>query len=108
MVEKTIAKVAKEAMSETLEEKKRKGNYNFEGKCIMASSLADQESVMVKTLGHSLFTYYLLDGLKGGEGQSVDEEGYVTPNLLGEYIDGLPLDKRPDQRPILKTETSAI
>jgi tetratricopeptide (TPR) repeat protein len=109
--EKIVAKIAKEVMLETFEEKKRKPDSNLgEGKCLMASSLAHQESVMLKKLGHSLFTYYLLEGLKGGDGQSVDEEGHVTPNLLGDYIDeqimSLPSDKRPDQRPLMKTETS--
>ena len=76
----------------------------------MASSLAHQESVMLKKLGHSFFTYYLLEGLKGGGGKSVDNEGHVTPHLLGDYIDeqimSLPPDKRPDQRPLIKTEVS--
>jgi tetratricopeptide (TPR) repeat protein len=76
----------------------------------MASSLAHQESVMLKSKGHSLFTFYLLEGLIGGGGKSVDEEGNVTPSSLGDYIDeqilGLHLGSRIDQRPILKTETS--
>jgi hypothetical protein len=108
--DKTMAKVAKEAMLETIEESKRKADHLGQGRCLMASSLAHQESVVLKKLNHSLFTYYLLEGLKGAEGKSVDEEGHVTPSLLGEYIDdqimGLAPDKRPNQRLILKTETS--
>src|SRR3989442_15815429 len=59
--------------------------------------------------GHSVFTYYLLEGLKRNE-KSVDSEGNVTPDSLGNYlyreIVNLPPDRRPKQKPIRKTEAS--
>ena len=81
-----------------------------EGKYILASSQAYQESIMLKKLEHSLFTYYLLKGLEGAEGKSVDVNGNVTPITLGEYIYEqiitLPPEGRPVQKPIFKTENS--
>jgi len=59
--------------------------------------------------GHSIFTYYLLEGLRGNE-DSVDRKGYVTPYSLNRYIsekiDSLPTEKRPRQKPLMKSETT--
>jgi hypothetical protein len=51
----------------------------------------------------------LLEGLRGNTG-SIDSDGNVTPQSLGNYvyrkIISLPSQERPKQRPILKTEES--
>ena len=80
-----------------------------EGKCLLAASQATQEAFGLREEGHSIFTYYLLQGLKGNE-KSVDSDGNVTPDSLGNYvykkIVNLPPDRRPKQKPIRKTEAS--
>ena len=38
-----------------------------EGKCLLAASQAAQEAYALKEGDHSIFTYYLLEGLKGTE-----------------------------------------
>jgi uncharacterized protein YjbI with pentapeptide repeats len=78
-----------------------------EGKCILAASQATQEAFGKKTEEHSVFTYYLLEGLKGNQ-NSVDSYGNVTVDTLGKYvydsIMSLPEQKRPNQKPIRKLE----
>jgi hypothetical protein len=80
-----------------------------EGKCLLAASQAAQEAYALKEGDHSIFTYYLLQGLRGNE-DSVEADGNVTPHSLGKYIFksimNLPPDKRPKQKPITKTELS--
>jgi len=100
----SIAKSGGAAISNTL----AKGFKEGQGRYILASSLSDQRSFQMQDQPYSLFTYYLLEGLKGGNGESVDENGNVTPYYLGEYvykkITDLPPDKRQYQEPIIKTE----
>jgi hypothetical protein len=80
-----------------------------EGKCLLAASQAAQEAYALREGDHSIFTYYLLEGLKGNE-KSVDAEGNITPYSLGSYIYrailNLPATKRPKQKPITKVEAS--
>jgi hypothetical protein len=80
-----------------------------EGRCLLAASQAYQKAYETTQKNHSLFTYYLLDGLAGNE-QAVDSYGCVTPDLLGKYIHdrimSLPPEQRPMQRPIRKVEQS--
>ena len=57
-----------------------------EGKCLIASSLGDQFSYKMKDLDYSLFTYYVLEGLKGAGGESVNPFGYVTASTLSNYL----------------------
>ena len=80
-----------------------------QGKYILAASQSAQEAYALTTSDHSIFTYYLLQGLKGNA-ESVDSEGNVTPQSLGSYvyraIMSLPADKRPKQTPITKAEES--
>jgi hypothetical protein len=80
-----------------------------EGKCILAASQAYQKAFETTQKNHSLFTYYLLEGLKGNE-ETVDSYGYITPDSLSKYvynkIMSLPLDERPLQKPIRKVEQS--
>jgi uncharacterized protein YjbI with pentapeptide repeats len=52
---------------------------------LLASCLPIQESYMAMNKKHSLFTYYLLEGLKGRE-ESIDIEGNVTPRSLANYV----------------------
>jgi pentapeptide repeat protein/alpha/beta hydrolase family protein len=76
------------------------------GKCILASSLDGQASFKMNDQEYSRFTYYLLEGLKGGRnGRAVDDNGNVTPSTLSNYIyDCIPsLDK---QKPITKIAMS--
>jgi uncharacterized caspase-like protein len=80
-----------------------------EGICILAASQEYQNAYSLEEEGHSIFTYYLLQGLKGNE-DSVDNDGYVTPQSLNRYIfkkiRSLPFDKRPRQKPSMKSEVS--
>jgi len=89
-------------------EEKMKKLPEGQGKYILSSSQSHQEAYALTTGEHSIFTYYLLKGLRGNT-ESIDSEGNVTPQSLGNYviraIMGLPLDER-EQRPMLKTEES--
>jgi hypothetical protein len=80
-----------------------------EGKCILAASQAYQKAFETAQKNHSLFSYYLIEGLKGNE-ETVDNYGYVTPDSLGRYvynkIMSLPPEERPIQRPIRKVQQS--
>ncbi len=80
-----------------------------EGKCLLAASQATQEAYGLKKRDHSIFTYYLLEGLRGNE-RSVDVNGNITPYSLGSFIYkailNLPPNKRPKQKPITKVEAS--
>lgn len=79
------------------------------GKCILAASQGLQEAYALEEHNHSLFTYYLLEGLRGNP-SSVDDSGYVTVDSLSKYvynaIMSLPADNRPKQQPIRKVEAS--
>ena len=79
-----------------------------EGKCLLAASQAAQEAYALKEGDHSIFTYYLLEGLKGTE-SSADAEGNITPYSLGKYVYrsilNLPANKRPKQKPITKVDS---
>jgi hypothetical protein len=80
-----------------------------QGKYILSSSQSHQEAYALTTGEHSIFTYYLLEGLRGSR-ESIDSEGNVTPQSLGNYIIraimSLPPDERPRQRPLIKAEES--
>jgi len=84
-------------------------SYEGEGRCILAACQGLQEAYMLEEQNHSLFTYYLLQGLKGNK-SSVDEAGYVTADSLSNYIYScimsLPPERRPKQKPIRKIEAS--
>jgi tetratricopeptide (TPR) repeat protein len=80
-----------------------------EGVCLMAAGQAYQEAYALEEKNHSLFTYYLLEGLRGKE-DTIEANGYVTVDSLSKYvynaIMSLPSDKRLKQRPIRKIEAS--
>jgi hypothetical protein len=105
--EESTARLGREAIEQTIANRLPPG----EGRCILASSLAYQESFQMKKLGQSLlFTYYLLEGLKGAGGQSADDNGNVTPESLSNYVFDkiMSLDPPPKQKPIKKLETSGL
>lgn len=80
-----------------------------EGVCLLASSQAGEEAFALKEQNHSIFTYYLLEGLRG-KGTAIDKYGYVTVDLLSNYIYNsimsLKPERRPKQKPIAKMEIS--
>jgi tetratricopeptide (TPR) repeat protein len=80
-----------------------------EGLCILSASQAYQEAVILTEKNHSLFTYFLLQGLQGKE-EAVDNRGYVTADSLANYvyneIMSLPDDKRFGQKPLRILEAS--
>ncbi|CAN5413396.1 hypothetical protein BH18THE2_BH18THE2_29620 [soil metagenome] len=75
----------------------------------LLASQSYQNAYLFEEKGHSIFTYYLIEALKGNE-ESVDNNGYVTPYSLNKYIfkkiNSLPSKKRPQQKPLMKAETS--
>lgn len=81
----------------------RQGN----GKCLLAASESTQRAYNIKEKNHGIFTYYLLEGLKG-KPQYVDDHGNVTVDRLADYvydtISNLPPGKKPNQMPIRKVE----
>jgi tetratricopeptide (TPR) repeat protein len=80
-----------------------------EGVCLMAAGQAYQEAYTLEEKNHSLFTYYLLEGLRGKEG-AIDVNGYVTVDSLSRYVYNsimdLPSERRLKQKPIRKIEAS--
>jgi hypothetical protein len=76
------------------------------GKCILASSLEGQSSYAMPDGEHSRFTYFLLEGMRGGDGQAVNYEGYVTPYTLSTYIFNAITGVSREQKPITKTAMS--
>ncbi len=55
-----------------------------EGKVFVTSSRADELSQEKPELGNSIFTYYLIEGLRGAADQDMD--GVVTLNELYDYV----------------------
>ena len=109
MIGKAVEDAAARIGTNALEDKAKLLEQQGEGKCILSASQATQEAFALKEGENSIFTYYLLDGLKGKK-KSVDTNGNVTPSTLGNYIYraimNLPPGKRPKQKPITKAETS--
>jgi hypothetical protein len=87
----------------------KKEELQGEGKYLLAASQAYQEAYGLLEKGHSIFTYYLLEGLKGNK-DAINKNGDVTPSALGKYvydmIVNLPVGKKLNQKPILKAEES--
>jgi type I restriction-modification system DNA methylase subunit len=81
-----------------------------EGKCILAASQAQGEAYALEEHNHSVFTYYLLQILKGAIAEAIDNYGNVTVDSLSRSIYNtimsLPPSKRPKQRPVRKLEAS--
>jgi len=66
-----------------------------EGKCILAASQAQQEAYSLEEQNHSLFTYYLLQALRGEHTEAVDNEGYLTVDSLSIFMIQLCLYPQP-------------
>jgi tetratricopeptide (TPR) repeat protein len=88
-------------------EDKSKALKQGRGKFLIAACESIEEAYDIKEKNHGIFTYYLLEGLKG-KPQSVDEYGNVTVDRLADYvydtISSLPPKKKPNQMPIRKAE----
>jgi len=96
-----LARVAMDKKSKRLEDERG------EGRCLLAASLPGKEAYAFKGKDHSLFTYHLLQGLKGGDnGEAVDNDGYVTPFSLGDYVYDKVTEIYPKQQPLIKTESA--
>jgi tetratricopeptide (TPR) repeat protein len=80
-----------------------------DGVCLLASSQPYQDSYKLEGTHHSLFSYFLLEGLKG-DIQATNTEGYITVDSLSKYVYDkiieLPESKRPKQKPLKKIESS--
>ena len=81
-----------------------------EGKFLLAACLGSEEANISEQDNLSVFTRFLIEGLRG-EPDCVDLEGVVTPSVLAEYIyreftrlEGIGL--RPKQDPVIKVESS--
>ena len=78
------------------------------GRCLLAASQAYQKAFETTQKNHSLFTYYLLEGLKGKAKEAIDEFGFVTAVSLAKHVYNtmmsLPPEKKPEQKPIRKLE----
>ena len=98
-----IASLANTNMARTIERLIKSG----QGKCVLASSLEEQRSFGMKDQPYSLFTYFLIQGLKGANGESVDINGYVIPELLGSYVNKKILEiDTIKQKPIVKIDAT--
>jgi tetratricopeptide (TPR) repeat protein len=79
------------------------------GRCLLAASQGYEEAYDRQEKDHSVFTYYLLEGLKGHK-NAIDDEGNVTYDTLGNFITreigNLPPEKRPKQTPVRKGEVA--
>jgi hypothetical protein len=79
------------------------------GRCLLASSQGYEEAFDRMEKDHSIFTYYLIEALKGHK-NAVDEEGNVTYDSVGKFISreigNLPPERRPNQTPIRKGEVA--
>ncbi|MGB9167399.1 MAG: SIR2 family protein [Nitrososphaeraceae archaeon] len=88
-------------------EKKSKLLKEGEGKCILSASRDTQEAYGSKKQDHSIFTYHLLEGLRGASGESVDKYGNVTPESLGNYVyDKVTEQTSIKQKPVIKVDSA--
>jgi hypothetical protein len=99
--ESTIALTAKNTQDQIFE---------GEGTCLLSSCMGFQESFGTSDGNNSFFTSFLIKGLKGANGKSVNSDGAVTPNSLMDFIDReldyLPTEKKPMQTPLRKIMTA--
>jgi Caspase domain len=102
--ENNRVKIAKERI-----DKESRNIQQGQGKFILAASQGYQEAYLLQEKGHSIFTYYLLKGIKGNK-KSVDIYGNVTPESLTKYISreirNFSDHKRLNQIPVMKSEAS--
>ena len=77
------------------------------GSCVLASSLSNKRSYSLLDKSYSAFTHFIIKGLKGVK-DSVDENGFVTPEKLSKYT-FRELDKIPElhnQKPVRNVSIS--
>lgn len=94
----------------TIERQSEKAVLRGEGKCILAASQAQGEAYVLEEHNHSVFTYYLLEALRGKVMEAIDNNGCLTVDSLSKYVYNalmsLPPSKRPKQKPVRKIEAS--
>jgi uncharacterized protein YjbI with pentapeptide repeats len=95
--EQDIANDARAKMEET---------FQGEGKCVLASSLGNQASFKMNGQELSTFTYFVKNGLAGGNGEAVDKEGNVTIGTLNFYVYKKMMNYNKNQKPITKSKIS--
>jgi len=76
-----------------------------EGKCLLAASLSYQQAFGMQEGGNSVFTHYLIEGLKGAK-DAINQEGDITPDSLGKFLYHNVTKVFPNQKPIRKVEAS--
>jgi uncharacterized caspase-like protein len=84
-ISKGLGEDAAKLGTATIDDNSRRLQQQGEGKCLLAASLGYQEAYSLKEKGHSIFTYYLLEGFRGSK-KAIDEEGNITPDTLGKYV----------------------
>ena len=100
--------IAKSANSQIKKQSEKILQHSGKGRCLLSASSGYQEAYGSKEKGHSIFTFYFLEGLKGAGGKSVNKFGNVTPESISNYVYdslmNLPVEKRPKQEPVRKME----
>jgi hypothetical protein len=102
-----VSEEAAKIATQVIKKKMKSGK----GKSILSACLDFQEAEKAANKEYSIFTYYLLEGLKGNDNEYIDKYGNVTISFLGNYIydkvtNHEPREERPKQIPIIKTELS--
>jgi hypothetical protein len=80
------------------------------GRVIVTASRASEVSIELQELGHGIFTYYLVEGLKGAA--DLNRDGIVSLQELYEYLERQVSRKARsvggNQRPVMKGEMEGI
>ncbi|MBI5755704.1 MAG: caspase family protein [Nitrospirae bacterium] len=72
------------------------------GRVIISASSANEVSMEKDSLGHGVFTYYLLESLKHGD---TDSDGFITTGEIYRYVsDKVPAATNRNQHPVKKGE----
>lgn len=72
------------------------------GRVIISASSANEVSMEKDSLGHGVFTYYLLESLKHGD---IDGDGFITTGEIYRYVsDKVPAATNRNQHPVKKGE----
>jgi hypothetical protein len=81
------------------------GGVQEEGQCILAASQSYQEAYGMNEGKGSVFTHYVVEGMKGDK-DAADNSGNITPDTLGRYVYDKVTSEYPNQKPIRKVSTS--
>ena len=72
------------------------------GRVIISASSANEVSMEKDSLGHGVFTYYMLESLKQGD---IDGDGFITTGEIYRYVsDKVPAATNRNQHPVKKGE----